>query len=115
MQLTIFQLPADLLHIISSMLPVRSQGCLALTCKTYHTEFKSVFHDDFFKIPGIEAESSKSSDGLELSQNLGQRSIDCSLFLIQTQLEYLRHDASCRKLHPRCEFDEHELGKQDEV
>jgi hypothetical protein len=112
MQPTLFQLPAELLPIIFSMLPIRSQGCLALTCKTYHTQFKSIFRDDFFKLPGCQI---KSQDRQTPStEDLSRRAIERSLFLIQAQTQYWRYCASCRWLLPRCEFEEHELGERDE-
>lgn len=64
MKPTLFQLPPELLHMIFSMLPEASQGCLALTCKTYYTLFKSVFRDRFFDLGdiGIDLSAAEGSD-----------------------------------------------------
>lgn len=44
--------------MVSKMLPVVSRGCLALTCKTYHTQFIAVFRDEIFNLAKSELDLS---------------------------------------------------------
>lgn len=89
------------------MLPEASQGCLALTCKTYYEQFKSVFRDRFFDLGdvGIDLSAAEGSDPDTLHTLWGRIGKDRLLFLTLAQLPQLLYCASCCLLHPSTEFD----------
>lgn len=98
------------------MLPVGSQGCLALTCKTYYTQFKFVFRDKFFEPPSPWSEplGSPNPNWELVTKYMTERETERCLFLTQTQTQYWRFCSSCRKLHPKNEFEEKALTAKDE-
>ncbi|OKP13355.1 hypothetical protein PENSUB_957 [Penicillium subrubescens] len=118
---TLFQLHAELLFMICSVLPVGSQNCLALTCMTYYTQSKFVFLDKFFNSPHPASEPSgpcednKSDPDWEwFTKFMAERELERELFLTRAQTKYWRFCSSCRKLHPEYEFEEKALNEKDE-
>lgn len=111
-KLTLFQLPPELLCAICSMLPLDSQGCLALTCKTYYLQFNSVFCERFFKVPRLPTNPANLEKRrlMSILQSWNKRGIARSVFLIRAQTKDLRYCAGCRTLHPRNEFKKTQLS-----
>jgi hypothetical protein len=118
---TIFQLPAELLFMICSMLPVSSQACLALTCKTYYTQFKSVFRDEFFDSPDPDSEplgpwtdDKVKPDWKLFRKFIAERELERGFFSYSGPNQILAFLSSCRKLHPKHEFEDTALNEKDE-
>jgi hypothetical protein len=83
--------------MICSMLPVSSQACLALTCKTYYTQFKSVFRDEFFDSPDPDSEplgpwndDKVKPDWKLFRKFIAERELERGFFLTQAQTIYWR-------------------------
>ncbi|KAJ5371200.1 uncharacterized protein N7496_007292 [Penicillium cataractarum] len=110
---TLFQLPAELMDMVGAMLAPASKGCLALTCRTYYEQFKSVFEHNFFDFIGIETEIARKP-GFH-SNKFSRCAINRSIFLSQAQTDNWPYCGSCRLLHPSNEFEPEELEKKTEL
>ncbi|KAL4872884.1 hypothetical protein BDV12DRAFT_161699 [Aspergillus spectabilis] len=86
-------LPVDILLLITPLLPLSSQACLALTCKPLYSLFGDILKDERLSWPRLLA--TKSYDTI-----LGNPNSPRTRLLHQLQDERFRYCASCLKLHP---------------
>lgn len=94
----IFILPNELLFMVASFLPLDSQACLALTCKTFLGVFSSVLRDKELRFPRAFYDEPKHRS-LSTATNARNR------LLYRLQDKRWVYCAMCMMLHPACEFN----------
>ncbi|KAE8141265.1 hypothetical protein BDV38DRAFT_296794 [Aspergillus pseudotamarii] len=96
-------LPVDILFEIFPLLPLPSQVCLALSCKSLFRLFSSTLQDERLAWPGLLACKTFTLSKCGSSDEISPVALRTQL-LLQLQDDYWVYCAACLKLQPRALF-----------
>ncbi|KAJ5774439.1 hypothetical protein N7457_009335 [Penicillium paradoxum] len=98
----ILRLPPELMNMIFSFSSVLSGASLALTCKTYHEQFRSVLTRPEFKCPKRAEELNPPSDQHIITPENGF--YERTELLLRLETDKISYCGSCNKLYPADQF-----------